>query len=410
MIVLLKLLIVVTVFVVLVMRRLDLGVSILAASLLLGLLFQLPAVKILESFWLGTTQLSTIDLVAIILLILLLGNLLGETGNLRNIAAALEELIRDRRVTLVLPPAFIGLIPMPGGAMLSAPMVEEGGRRMHLTPEMKTFINYWFRHLWEYFWPLYPGLVIGAAILEVPITRMMAAQYPISAVAVIAGLLLGVRRLPKHQAPRLIDDAVAGNRLDGLRILAASTWPIVLVLTLVLAAQLPMVIALVLTILSVVLVCRVGGRSLTRLLRKSLSWRTVLVLVAVMIFKRVLEASGAVEAIPGAFEQLGVPPALLLVLAPFTVGILTGVNQAYVGVSFPMLIPLMGGSSPDFSLVMLAYVSGFVGVLLSPVHLCLLLTKNYYGAHYPGVYRYLIPAAAIVQVGAFVLLAVRLYA
>jgi integral membrane protein (TIGR00529 family) len=409
MIVLLKLLIVVTVFVVLVMRRLDLGGSILISSILLGLLFQLPAAGILESLWLGATQLSTIDLVAIILLILLLGNLLGETGNLRNTAAALEELIRDRRITLVLPPALIGLIPMPGGAMLSAPMVEEGGRRMQLTPEMKTFINYWFRHLWEYFWPLYPGLIIGAAILEVPITRMMAAQYPISAVAIIAGLLLGVRRLPKPPTDRPTDEGMAGNRLAGLRILVASIWPIVLVLILVLGARLPMVVALSLTIISVILAGRVGWRRLAPLLKRSLSGRTVLVLVAVMIFKRVLEASGAVELIPGAFEQLGVPPALLLVLAPFAVGILTGVNQAYVGVSFPMLIPLMGGATPDFSLVMLAYVSGFVGVLLSPVHLCLLLTKNYYGAHYPTVYRHLIPAAAIVQVGAFALLAVYVY-
>lgn len=406
MIALVKLLAVVVVFVVLVMKRANLGGAILLSALLLGLLFQMPWPDILRAFALGTIQTSTLDLVAIILLILLLGNLLGETGNLRNIAAALERIVPERRITLVLPPAFIGLLPMPGGAMLSAPMVEEGGRRMHLTAEMKTFINYWFRHLWEYCWPLYPGLIVGAAILEVPITRMMAAQYPLSLVAIAAGVLFGLLRLPRgvRMEPR-----TEGGLTGGLRFLAKSTWPIVLVLVLSLGVRLPMVLALSLAILVLLLVSRIPWVRLRPLLRSSLSWRTALVLVAVMIFKRTLEASGAIEAIPPAFEQVGVPPALLLVLAPFAVGILTGVNQAYVGVSFPMLIPLMGGSNPDFSLVMLAYVSGFVGVLLSPVHLCLLLTKNYFGAHYPSVYRHLIPAAALVQIAAFALLAARVY-
>jgi len=403
--VLLKLLAVVVVFVVLVTRRANLGASILVSSVVLGLLFRMPALDITRCFTQGTLHPSTIDLVAVILLILLLGNLLGETGNLRNIAHALEQIVPDRRVTLVLPPAFIGLIPMPGGAMLSAPMVEEGGRRMNLTAEMKTFINYWFRHLWEYCWPLYPGLIIGAAILEVPITSMMAAQYPLTLVAVGAGVLLGILRLPR-EAPaigRVLDPA------SGVRFLVRSTWPIVLVLILTLALRLPMVAALAATIAAVLVVSRIRWDRLRVLLVRSLSWRTALVLVAVMIFKRTLEVSGAVEAVPPAFEAAGVPPALLLILAPFAVGILTGVNQAYVGVSFPMLIPLMGGANPDLGLVMLAYVSGFVGVLLSPVHLCLLLTKNYFGAHYPKVYRHLIPAAGLVQVGALAVLALRIY-
>ena len=233
----------------------------------------------------------------------------------------------------------------------------------------------------------------------------MATQYPLTLVAIAAGVLFGILRLPKQPPETRVERDVVG----GLRFLAASTWPIGLVLVLVLALHIPMVAALAATVLAVVLVCRVKWARFRTLLWKSLSWRTALVLISVMIFKEVLEASGAVEGIPGAFENLGVPPALLVVLAPFAVGILTGVNQAYVGVAFPMLVPLMGASNPNLSLVMLAYVSGFVGVLLSPVHLCLLLTKNYFGAHYPSVYRLLIQAAIMVELGALTLLAVHVY-
>jgi len=40
---------------------------------------------------------------------------------------------------------------------------------------------------------------------------------------------------------------------------------------------------------------------------------------------------------------------------------------------------------------MLAYVSGFIGVLLSPVHICLLLTNEYFGSDLSKVFsKYLL--------------------
>jgi hypothetical protein len=57
---------------------------------------------------------------------------------------------------------------------------------------------------------------------------------------------------------------------------------------------------------------------------------------------------------------------------------LTGVNQAFVGISFPMLLPIFGAQRPEMVLVVFADVSGFVGILLSPVHLCLATTLQYF--------------------------------
>ena len=61
-------------------------------------------------------------------------------------------------------------------------------------------------------------------------------------------------------------------------------------------------------------------------------------------------------------------------------GLITGVTLAFIAVSFPLLLPLMGGADVNMRLVMLAYASGFVGCLLSPVHLCLVLSRQYFKA------------------------------
>ena len=124
------------------------------------------AATILENFLLATIEPDTLKLVGSILLIYLLGNLLSEGGNLRNINSSLEAFIKDRRVTLILPSALIGLLPVVAGAMISAPIVEDSGNKMGLSGEDKTFLNYWFRHIWEYTWPLYPGLILASTLFS----------------------------------------------------------------------------------------------------------------------------------------------------------------------------------------------------------------------------------------------------
>jgi hypothetical protein len=43
----------------------------------------------------------------------------------------------------------------------------------------------------------------------------------------------------------------------------------------------------------------------------------------------------------------------------------------------------------------LAFAAGFIGVLLSPVHLCLALTRDYFHADWAPLYRLLLPSVAL---------------
>jgi len=75
---------------------------------------------------------------------------------------------------------------------------------------------------------------------------------------------------------------------------------------------------------------------------------------------------------------------------------MTGLTIAFVGITFPFLLPLMGGMSPEPGLVAFAFASGFAGVMLSPVHLCLVLTREYFGADFAQVYhRLLLPSLLV---------------
>jgi len=101
----------------------------------------------------------------------------------------------------------------------------------------------------------------------------------------------------------------------------------------------------------------------------------------------------------GNYRQ-AIPVLLMFALLPFLTGILTGISVGFVGVSFPIGFALLETGGFDISHVVLAYGMGFVGVLLSPVHLCLLVTKDYFKAEFDKVYRSLlmpvVPIAAMV--------------
>ena len=82
-----------------------------------------------------------------------------------------RHVFKDMRVVITMLPAMIGLVPIVGGALVSAPMVVEGSDELGLSPERRTFVNYWFRHLWEYVVPTYPGLILAATMLGMPVRR-----------------------------------------------------------------------------------------------------------------------------------------------------------------------------------------------------------------------------------------------
>ncbi len=397
----LKIVLIIGLLLFLIRKKWDLGLVLFLGTALTALLFRLGLRDFGRDVLQASVAWETLSLVGIFWLVIYLGNFLGAKEYFRIMIDSLKRLVPDVRLILALPPAFIGLLPMFAGAMLSAPIIEEAGRRWNLSPAWKTFFNYWFRHIWEYTWPLYANLIIAAAVLKVPILRISFHQVPFTLLAVGAGLYLLFRRVPA--LPR---ESREGRKRAAAGRLLFSMWPIILVIVLIFALRLRMILALGLTALATQVLSRMSLKERAGLILKSLDWRSGILIVSVMIFKKILETSGALEAVGLAVPPQGVGAYVLLFAAPFIIGWLTGGNQAFVGISFPMLLPIFGASRPDMVLVVFAYVSGFAGILLSPAHLCLATTIDYFKSSLRDVYRILVAPVAFVWAAALLMLVV----
>lgn len=393
----LRLAFVFAVIVFLLSRRWNLGYVLLLGSVLLGLLFGLPASEMLKQAWVAAIDLKTLRLVAAVLLITTLGELLRETASMERLVSSLQELIRDPRLVLAIVPALIGLLPMPGGAMLSAPMVEEMGGKLRLSPERKTYLNYWFRHVWEYTFPLYPALIVVSGMLGIPLWRLTLTQFPLTLGAITAGAVVGLRQISR---PEKAKAAEGPSRQRSLRTLALSIWPIALVIILTLVFRVELALSLTASIALAAIAHGVKPRVLGGVLRRGLSWRTALLVFGIMIFKQMVLASGAAQALSDTLVAWGIAPMVIVTAVPFVLGQLTGLTLSMVGIGFPLLLPFISGSDVYLNQTVVAFAAGFMGILLSPVHLCLALTREYFHAQWAGVYRLLLPSAAILGLAA----------
>jgi len=84
---------------------------------------------------------------------------------------------------------------------------------------------------------------------------------------------------------------------------------------------------------------------------------------------------------------------------PFLAGFVTGIALGFTGISFPLIVGLMSAEASTltpWATLVLAYGFGYMGMMLSPVHLCLLVTKDHFGASLFAVYRQIMPCIAVV--------------
>ena len=117
----------------------------------------------------------------------MLSGVQGASGQGRRLVLSLERIIRWPRVPLIIFPAMVGLLLMPGGALFSCPMLEEADQGLNIEPGRKVLINYWFRHIWEVSWPLYPGYVLVSSLLGLDLPTLLRYTFPIVVMAVVIG-------------------------------------------------------------------------------------------------------------------------------------------------------------------------------------------------------------------------------
>ncbi|MEW6079966.1 MAG: DUF401 family protein [Thermodesulfobacteriota bacterium] len=381
-------------------RNISLANAFMAGAVLLAVLFQLSFTGTAAAFFDCFTDSRTVALCLVVALILTLSNSLEQSGQLKRLLFAFRGLIKNPKLNLAVFPAIIGLLPMPGGSIFSAPMVKDIGGRSDLPPGHLSYINYWFRHIWEYWWPMYPGVILATMLAEIHLARFVAMMLPFTLVVVFIGWV----PVEKDRLPPAAPGAADGKKIGPF---LKEISPILLVVAAGMFlgwifSRLDQDVAAAKEAGLIVSLCagnwlvwrsnRMPPGEVWRIMTHPNVYQMVYMMAAILLFKKILEDSGAVAAVCAELISLQIPLVLVWAILPFLVGLLTGITVAFVGSSFPILITLTaarGQTEMMMPCVMLALTCGFAGVLLSPVHLCLLVSNHFFEATLHSVYRLL---------------------
>jgi uncharacterized protein len=370
-------------------KKLNIGLVMLTASFALFVLYRMPFASILKTCKGAVLNDVTIKLILALSLIKIFEMILREHAVLSEMMTAVKTIFKNRKIITISMPLLIGLMPSVGGAYFSAPMVAETTHDIEMSPEEKGFINYWFRHPWEYILPLYPGVLLASAISKIEIYHLITLNLTYAVFMLITGFIFAMHGLK--------------GTIKTEQLSKKGLWsftPILAVLLLVVMLHLELHYALMAVVAFLFLFYRYKLKAVFTILKAGFAFDVIILILGVMFFKEAMENSGAVTNLSLFFIHKGIPVSPILFLLPFITGLLTGITVGFVGSTFPLIISLAGSTS--MGAISFAFASGFLGVLLSPVHICLILTKEYFKADMWGIYKMMIPASIVIFCGAVV--------
>ncbi len=382
----------------LIRKKLNIGYVLLIASLALFILYGMDALSIADTVKKTLFSSIAIKLLLALSLIRVLELILREKNVLATMTSTAKILFRRRRAVIISMPMLIGMLPSLGGAYFSAPMVKEATSGIHMSREEKAFINYWFRHPWEFILPLYPGILLASAVSGIPLYNLIKVNMVYAVLLLVTGFLFAMRGLERDMEVHIA--AAIKVRRPVLKQELASFSPIIAVLLLVVLLHIELHYALMATIIPLFIFYRYGTAEIFRVIKHGFAFEVISMIFGIMLFKETLEASGAVRNLSSFFIQQKIPLLPIICVLPFTIGMLTGLTVGFVGSTFPLLINISGGA--PLANITLAFAAGFIGVLLSPVHLCLILSKEYFKADMWGMYKRMLPASAVIFAAALI--------
>lgn len=335
---------------------------------------------------------SILSLAGLVAIIAMVGGILEESGQMKRLV---ENMRVGKRPFLGASPALLGMLPMPGGALLSAPMVESSGEE--LDGDTKAVINVWFRHVLYLIYPLGPALIASAKIANLDVYRTIPYLAPFFLFSVLIGYFFLLRETETEM--RYTDVFSPRGLLLPLSIILLAPVVDIILKTFFNfpVSEYTTLIGVSLSFIGALAVSRYGSSDLYDVMWKMRPWKFALIVLGMFTFLNVFKASGA----PGIIGDLAFPLPVLMVVIAFLLGLATGRIQAPASIVFPIFLARQGGEVVPLFAFAIAYFSIFIGYVISPIHPCISVSIEYFNTSVgPYVRKIALPALiSIVAVG-----------
>jgi len=369
---------------VMIYKRVNLGITLNAAALLLALLvLDLPEIG--NVIYETTLSPLTISLVVATFGIMLLSLLYKETKVIGVLSESLSKIVNNSKLIVSMLPAVIGLLPVGGGALMSAPLVEAETEKLGLKEDKKTYVNLWFRHTIFPVYPVSQFLILTAKLTGLTLTSLILRQIPVVISMVAVGYLVGLWKTPKTKEA----GNVRANRGSELKRFGITFSPILATIIAVVIFSIDVSIAAFIGVAVLLMIAKPNLETFIKPFKNRAIWGITLAAYGAFLLRNMAEAIG-ISQIFGSFVTNGnIDVLLLLTVIPAFLGAITGSPSGGIAISVSILTGIVSFTPKSASLL---YISSYLGYVVAPTHLCLVLTAEYFKCSLGKLYKYLIPS------------------
>ena len=367
---------------ILIQFKINIGISIFFVAIIMSI-YKGISIVAFPSLIIDTLKhLDTINLMLVFAIVTYLAEIWKISGFLDDIIYNFEKIFPPK-VSLPLFTIVIGLLSMPGGALVSAPMIEYGARNLNMEREDKALLNFWFRHIWEPISPLFPEFLLEASIIGASIGKLIEIQWPVAVGMLISGIVFIMPKIPDVDFKReKVNFEIIFN-------IFKSISPIILIFVfLMLFKTLPSFIAMLVGLIYVLFLKKVNFQKMAQAFKFRKILEYVFLIFSVFLLREIINKTNFAMSIYNELQLLNLPNFIILFFLPFSIGFLAGISSASIGIAFPLLMPLLAPNNVVMEeRVLIAYLGVWTALLTTPTHLCLSLSVDYFKASFSKFYK-----------------------
>ncbi len=368
---------------ILVRREVRLSYTIAITALVLGLFSGIGLEVFLDRLLGIFTGSSSRDTILTVLMISILGGLMRHYKILDQIVELMMKMVSNKKLILMLLPSLIGILIIPGGAILSAPFIYKLGEELDIAKPRRAAINLIFRHVAMFIFPFSSMLLfVRSSIPGIDIYRVIRLNLIFILGLLSIGYFLYIRDIEGQKTGK------SENLLENISRLLVLTLPIYLPVIINMITGLDFYLTM---FFSILLVYILGDKkNFLKVSYESMSWNTVLTVASVLLMKDIiLEMDGLLGMIDGIFISLNNQILILFILIGVSIffGMITGYSSMGLAVTIPIVLMMGLGERELYQYLYFLIGSGFLGYFFSPIHLCQLLTVQEMGVSTGELYK-----------------------
>lgn len=386
----------------------NIGLSLIVGGSFLAFISMKSLKEIFHTFIMTGTEPLTIELLLAILFISILGYLMDQLGYMNRMIEGLENVLRSVKLTILLTPAIVGTLLVTGGALMSCPMVETLGNRIGLSNEKKATVNLIFRHGLYFIYPLSPPMILAIKLGGFDPWAFIRLMLPMSVAMYFVGYFIFLKDIEVAPLPKITVKEYFKNLVKFLYF----TSPIIFSVLGVFVLGIKFHYSLALGILWLVIIQEIDlfmnkgkRKNVLKLIPKGISIKMLLAIFGIMYFKNIVGSLEALNVTLNSFINSGFPIEIIILFSAALISYTLASTQPGIAILFPLILPLASTMEMKLLYGMFIYVSAFMFYYASPLHMCQVLTLEYFNVSIKKLYKnykVILPVVYIVMITMYV--------